>query len=57
MFGVRPDRLDHEVEFVGAVDLARHAIGHAGPDELGFSEVIEPVTIAIFMAKTPSQRT
>jgi hypothetical protein len=43
VFGVRPDRVDHEVEFVGAVDLARYAIGHVGPDELGFGEVIEPV--------------
>jgi hypothetical protein len=25
--GVRPDRFDHEVEFVGAVDLARHTAG------------------------------
>jgi hypothetical protein len=43
VFGVRPDRIDHEVEFVGTVDLARYAIGHVGPDELGFGEVIEPV--------------
>ena len=43
VFGVRPDRFDHEVEFVGAVDLARYAVGHVGPDELGFGEVIEPV--------------
>ena len=43
MFGVRPDRIDHEVEFVGAVDLARYAISHIGPDELSFGEVIEPV--------------
>ena len=43
MFGVRPDRVDHEVELVGTVDLARYAIGHVGPDELGFREVIEPV--------------
>ena len=43
MFGVRPDRFDHEVEFVGAVDLARYAVGHSGPDELGFGEVMEPV--------------
>jgi hypothetical protein len=40
---VRPDRFDDKVEFVGAVDLARHAVGHIGPDELGFGEVIEPV--------------
>lgn len=43
VFGVRPDRFDHEVEFIGAVDLARYAVGHAGPDELGFGEVMEPV--------------
>jgi hypothetical protein len=43
VFGVRPDRIDHEVEFVGTVDLARYVIGHVGPDELGFGEVIEPV--------------
>jgi Ca2+-transporting ATPase len=43
VFGVRPDRFDHEVEFVGAVDLARYAVGHSGPDELGFGEVMEPV--------------
>ena len=43
VFGVRPDRVDHEVKFIGAVDLARYAIGHVGPDELGFGEVIEPV--------------
>ena len=42
-FGVRPDRFNHEVEFVGTVDLACYAIGHVGPDELGFDEVIEPV--------------
>ena len=43
MFGVRPDRVDHEEQFVGAVDLARYTISHVGPDELGFGEVIEPV--------------
>ena len=43
MFGVRPDRFDHEVEFVGAIDLARYAVGHIGPDELGFGEVMEPI--------------
>ena len=43
MFGVRPDRFDHEVEFAGAVDLARYAVGHIGHDELGFAEVMEPV--------------
>src|SRR5580700_1750102 len=32
MSGVRPDRFDHEVESVGAVDLACDAVGHVGPD-------------------------
>ena len=43
MFGVRPDRVDHEEQSIGAVDLARYTISHVGPDELGFGEVIEPV--------------
>ena len=43
MSGVRPDRFDHEVEFVGAVDLARYAVGHIGPDEQGFRKVMESV--------------
>ena len=43
MFGVRPDRFDHEAEFACAVDLARYAVGHMGPNELGFGEGIELV--------------
>ena len=43
VFRVQADRLDHEIEFVGAVDLARYAVSHFGLDELGFGEVIEPV--------------
>ena len=43
MFGVRPDRFDHQVEFIGAVDLARHAIRLIRRDELGFGEVMKPV--------------
>ena len=41
--GVRPDRVDHEAEFVSAVHLAHFGIGHFGPDELGVGEVREPV--------------
>jgi hypothetical protein len=43
VFRVRADRFDNQVEFIGAVDLACDAVGHIGPDELGFREVIEPV--------------
>jgi hypothetical protein len=43
VYGVRQDRIDHEVVFVGPVDLARYRIGHAGPDEQGLSKVAGPV--------------
>jgi hypothetical protein len=43
VFGVEPNRFEHEVEFVGAVDLACYRVGHSGPEEQGFGEVIEPV--------------
>ena len=43
MFGVRLDRFNDEVEFIGAIDLARYAVGHSGPDELGFCKVMNPV--------------
>jgi len=36
VLGVEPDRFEHEVELIGAVDLARYTISHVGPDELGF---------------------
>ena len=29
MLGVGSDRFDHQVEFIGAIDFARHAIGLA----------------------------
>ena len=35
VFGVRPDRFDHEIESAGAVDFARHAVSHVGLDEAG----------------------
>ena len=43
VLGVQPDRFDNEVESIGAVDLARYAVGLAGPDEQGFAEVVQPV--------------
>ena len=43
MLGVRPDRFDNQVESIGAVDLARYAVGHIGPDEQGFGKVMEPI--------------
>ena len=46
MFGVRFDRFDHEVKFVGTVDFAKDAVGLIGQDALGFGEVVEPVDAA-----------
>ena len=43
MFRVQADRFDDEIEPIDAVDLARYAVGHVGPDELSFGEVVEPI--------------
>ena len=40
MLGVGPDRCDHQVKFIGAVDFARHAIGLARREVVGFGEVM-----------------
>ena len=40
MFGVRLDRVDHEVQFVGAVDFVSYVKGHTGPGKLSFDEVM-----------------
>ena len=45
MPGVRPNQFDHEVVFVGFIDLARYAIGHRGPDERGFRKVAVPANV------------
>ena len=34
-----PDRFDHQVESIGAVDLARYPVRDVGRDELGLGEV------------------
>jgi fibronectin type 3 domain-containing protein len=41
MSGVRPDRFDHQVEFIGAVNHARYAVRLVRRDELGFGEVVQ----------------
>ena len=43
MFGVRPGRFDHQVEFIGAVDLARYAVRLIRRDELGVGEVVQSI--------------
>ena len=57
MFGVEADRFDHEVEFVGAVDFARYAVGHIGPDEQGFGEVMAGKRVACRGPATETPRT
>jgi hypothetical protein len=43
VLGVRLDGLNHQVEFVGAVDLSRNAIVLARCERLGFGEVMKPM--------------
>ena len=43
MLGVGPDRFDHQVKFIGAVDFARHAIGLARHEVVGLGEVMQPI--------------
>ena len=43
VFGIRPDRFDDQVELVGAVDFSRNAVERIVCDELGFSEVVQPI--------------
>ena len=43
MLRVQLDGLDHQVKFVGAVDLTRHAVIVVWRDDPGFSEVIQLV--------------
>jgi len=40
-FGVRPDRFDHQVESVGAVDLTRHTVRLIRRKSVGFDEVVQ----------------
>ena len=43
MLGVGPDGFDDQVKLIGAVDLARHTIGLARPEVVGFGEVMQTI--------------
>ena len=43
VLGIRLDGLDDEVEFVGTVDLPRHAVILARCGCVGFGEVMQPI--------------
>jgi len=57
VLGVQPDRFEHEVEFVGAVDLTCYRVGHSGPEVQGFGEVIEPVNALRVVVPQQEHRT
>jgi hypothetical protein len=54
MFGVQSDRFDHQVELVGAVDLARYAIHLIRRDELGVGEVVHPALSGMTLTEATS---
>ena len=43
VLGVRLDGLDHQIELVGAIDLAGYAVIAMRRDLLRFGEVVEPI--------------
>ncbi len=43
MLGVGSDRFDHQVKFIGAIDFARHTIGLARHEVVGFGEVMQAI--------------
>jgi hypothetical protein len=43
VLGVGPNRFVHQVEFIGAVDFARHAIGLASHEVVGFGKVMQAI--------------
>lgn len=43
MLDVGPDRFDHRVKFIGAIDLARYAVGLTRHEVVDFSKVMQPI--------------
>ena len=43
VFVIRLDGFDHEIEFVGAVNLSGNAVVFVWRDDPGFGEVVQPV--------------
>jgi len=43
VLGIRLDRFDHQIEFIGAVDLARNAVVGAWLHGVGFGEVMQAI--------------
>jgi hypothetical protein len=50
VFRLQADRLDYEIEFIGAVDPTRSTVGRIGLNELGVgrvTELVNPLCIAV----------
>ena len=43
MLGVWTNRFQHQVQFVGAIDLARYGVGHNGTNRVSKFTLIRPV--------------
>ena len=43
VFGVRPDRFDHQVESIGAVDIASYVVSLVRRDEPGYGQVVQTI--------------
>ncbi len=56
MFGIRLDRFDHQIEFVGAFDLARNAVIGVWPHGVGFGEVTQAINAVSRMVKHHEDR-
>jgi hypothetical protein len=54
-FGVGPDRFDHQIQFIGAVDFARHAVGLARHKVVGFAEVMQPIVTLVSRSGNPTR--
>jgi hypothetical protein len=57
VFGVGPHRFDHQVQFIGAVDFARHTVGLARHELVGFAEVMQPIDTLRGAVDEPKHRT
>ena len=57
MLGIRLDRFDHEIEFIGAVDLARDAVVGAWLHGVGFGEVMQAINAVSGMVEHPEDHT
>ena len=57
MFGVGPDQFEHQVQFIGAIDFARHAIGLARHEVVGFGEVVQPINTLCVAVHEQQHRT